>query len=401
MGQRLTDRIVGKLPTPASGNVITYDAADDKGRDWTPGFGVRITSTGHRSFVLNYRNQSGRARRLTIGGFPHWSVVAARAEAKKCKMLVDQGRDPQGEKETKRDAPTVNDLADRFEAEHLPKKRALTQRDYRALLANEIRPALGNMQVAEVQFSDIDRLHRRISARAPYVANRTVALCSRMFNLAIRWQWRADNPCRGIERNQENKRRRYLSGEELARLVFAMAEHPDRQAMDIFRLLLLTGARRNEVQASRWDQFDLAAGLWTKPGATTKQKTEHRVPLSAPAKALIAGLEREGDYLFPGRTGPHRVEIKSAWAGLCRMAGISGLRIHDLRHSFASNLASAGVGLHTIGALIGHTQAQTTHRYAHLFDDPLREAAERAGAIVANAGKAAANVVPMRGNVGS
>jgi integrase len=399
MGQRLTDRIVAKLPAPASGNIITYDTADDRGRDWTPGFGVRVTRAGNRSFVLNYRNRSGRARRLTIGAPPAWSVVAARAEAAAYKREIDQGRDPQGEKETKRDAPTVNDLADRFEAEHLPKKRALTQRDYRALLANEIRPALGSMQVAEVQFSDIDRLHRRVSARAPYVANRTVALCSRLFNLAIRWTWRADNPCRGIERNQENKRRRYLSGDELGRLVAAMADHPDRQAMDIFRLLLLTGARRNEVQAACWDQFDLAAGLWTKPGATTKQKTEHRVPLSAPAKALIAGLEREGDYLFPGRTGPHRVEIKSAWASLCRAAGISGLRIHDLRHSFASNLASAGVGLHVIGGLIGHSQPSTTHRYAHLFDDPLREAAERAGAIVANAGKTAANVVPMRGNV--
>jgi integrase len=180
-----------------------------------------------------------------------------------------------------------------------------------------------------------------------------IALTSKLCSLAMQWKWRADNPCRGIERNVESKRKRYLSAAELERLSKALAGHDDPDSADIFRLLLLTGARRGEVQAARWSDFDLETGIWTKPGATTKQRTEHIVPLNAPARQLIAGRERtDSEYLFPGRHGGHRVELKSNWRRVCKAAGIGGLRIHDLRHSFASQLASAGVGLHVIGGLL-------------------------------------------------
>ena len=207
-----------------------------------------------------------------------------------------------------------------------------------------------------------------MSATATYQANRTVALLSRMFNLSVRWGWRADNPAKGIERNQETKRHRYLSADELARLTRALAEHHDRQAANMFRLLLLTGARRGEVLACRWNDLDLTEGVWTKPGATKKQRTIHRVPLSAPARQLLADLyaERDGsEYVFPGRVGGHRVEVKAAWAAVCKAGKDQDLRIHDLRHSFASQLVSAGFSLPIIGALLGHTQPATTHRYAH------------------------------------
>jgi integrase len=219
-----------------------------------------------------------------------------------------------------------------------------------------------------------------------------------MFGLAIKWKWRTDNPAKGIERNPENKRHRYLTSAEVEGLMVALAGHPDQQAANIIRLLLLTGARRSEVQSARWDQFDLTSGVWTKPGATTKQKTQHRVPLSAPARQLLADLwaETEGsaEYVFPGRGGGHRVEFKRDWAAICTGAGITGARIHDLRHSFASILASAGLSLPIIGALLGHTQPQTTARYAHLLDDPLRAATERVGAIVT--GRPIAEVVPLK-----
>ena len=199
--------------------------------------------------------------------------------------------------QAKRAAPTVADLCARFEAEHLPKTRPTTQRDYKAIINNDVLPAMKHMKVADVSFSDIDDLHRKITRRgAAYRANRTVAVLAKMFALAVRWGWRLDNPARGIERNQETKRYRYLSGDELRRLTIALRDCKDQQAANIIRLLLLTGARRGEVQAARWDQFNLAGGVWTKPGATTKQKTEHRVPLSAPARQLLAELrEFAGD----------------------------------------------------------------------------------------------------------
>ncbi len=376
MRQRLTDTIVKALPAPTSGNRITYDAE-------LPGFGCRVTAAGSRAFVLNYRTTGGRERRITIGQHPAWSLKVARDEAKRLRREIDGGRDPLGEEEAERGAPTVADLCRRYREEHLPKKRERSARDDAALIEREILPRLRRLKVADVTFSDIDRLHREITKRAPIRANRAVALCSKMFSLAIRWGCRADNPAKGIERNPENKRDRYLTGEEMARLTAALAEHHDQQSANIIRMLLLTGARRGEVLAMRWADLDLEAGVWVKPSAHTKQKKAHRVPLSAPARQLLVGIPRTSEYVFPARIGGHRTEIKGSWQAICKAARLDGVRVHDLRHSYASILASAGLSLPVIGALLGHTQAQTTARYAHLFDDPLRAATERVGAIVA------------------
>jgi integrase len=170
-----------------------------------------------------------------------------------------------------------------------------------------------------------------------------------------------------------------------------LAKHPDQDIANVFRLLLLTGARRGEVLAAKWADIDVGTGTWTKPGSTTKQKTDHVVPLSAPARQLLSEIrERQtatkkilGEYVFPGAgsTG-HVVEIKKSWRSLCKAAGITGLRIHDVRHSFASQLASGGASLPLIGALLGHSQPATTHRYAHLFQDPQRAAVEKVAAII-------------------
>jgi integrase len=390
MSQRLTYNIVKGLPVPATGNKITFDTE-------VTGLGARVTAAGGRSFIFNYRRKSdGVERRYTIGAFPDWSVAAAREEARALRRRVDTGGDPLGEHRAEREAPTVTDLCDRFVSEHVSRKRHSTAMEYRALIENDIKPALGQRKVAAIEFADIDRLHRKITKRAPYRANRAVAVLSKMFSFAIHLRWCTDNPCKGIERNDEAQRHRYLSADELARLTAALAEDTDQQAANIFRLLLLTGARRGEVLAARWDQFDLNAGVWTKLGATTKQKSLHRVPLSAPARQLIAGLDRQTEYLFPG-DGPrgHRVNVKGAWTRICKAAGITGLRIHDLRHSYASQLVSAGFSLPVIGALLGHSQVQTTARYSHLFDDVQRKATETVGAIIT--GKPSADVVPLKG----
>jgi integrase len=393
--QRLTDFVVRRLPAPAKGNRVTYDAA-------VKGFGARITAAGARAFVLRYRRRSdGKDSLYTIGSFPDWSVSAARDEAKRLKRLVDGGGDPVGEQREQRGAPTFNELADRFEREHLPKKRASTQRDYVSILKCHLRPALGRRKVASIEFADGNALHLAVTRDSgPRRANTVIAVLSKMLSLAVRWKLRSDNPCRGLERNDEVKRKRYLAGDELARLSKALAEHDDRDAADIFRLLLLTGARRGEVQAARWRDINLETGVWCKPGAATKQRTDHVVPLSKPALALIATRRRKAaetdEYLFPGRHGGHRIELKNNWRRVCAAAKITGLRIHDLRHSYASSLASAGIGLPVIGALLGHATAQTTHRYAHLFDDPLRAATERAGAIIGRQGLAQEAVLTKR-----
>jgi integrase len=395
MAERLTDRMVKSLPAPTGKNqALTYDSE-------VVGFGCRVTAAGTRSFVIDYRTKSGRARRYTIGRAGAWSVGAARAEAKELKKAIDRGDDPQAEVRADREAPAVADMAARFKEDHLPKKRASTQESYGILIDNLILPKLRHLKVAEVTFADVDSLHRRITKdnETPYQANRAVAVLSRMFNLAIRWGWRTDNPAKGIERNQEVKRDRYLSADELKRLTEALAECKDQQGANIIRLLLLTGARRGEATGMRWAHLDLENGVWTKPGATTKQATLHRVPLSAPARQLLDGLRRkaeeDAEFVFPSRAGGHRVDIKKTWFALCKASGIIGAKVHDLRHSYASVLVSAGWSLPIIGRLLGHTQPATTARYSHLQDDPLRIATERAGAIISGKDKGGA-VVPMK-----
>jgi len=383
---KLADKIIRDLRPPASGNRRTYDTE-------ITGFGVRVTAAGARSFILNYY-VAGRERRLTIGAYPAWSVAAARDEAKRLRREVDSGKDPLGEREAVRAAPTVNELCDRYLAEHAVKKRSAA--GDRAMIEKSIRPRLGNRKVAAITFADVDALHREVTGRgSPYAANRLAALLSKMFALSIRWGMRADNPAKGVERNPEERRQRYLSGDELRRLTEALVGHASQAAANAVRLLLLTGARRSEVLGATWEHFDLEAGVWTKPSSHTKQKSQHRVPLSAPARQLLTEIKEAAEksasakgrapspYVFPARVGNGpMVEIKTSWTALCKAADLQGVRLHDLRHTYASVLASAGLSLPVIGALLGHTQPGTTARYAHLFDDPLRAATERVGAIV-------------------
>lgn len=406
MVDRLTDAQVKALPVPATGNRITYDGE-------VKGFGVRITSAGARAFILNYR-VARRERRITIGSFPDWKTSAAREEAKALKRRVDRGEDPMQNRQEARDAPTMIDLADRFEVEHIVKRRPTTARDYKAMLKRYIRPTFGHDKVDAVRTRDIEALHRTIAKTAPYMANRVVALLSKMFTFAIKEEMRPDNPVRGIERAPEVKRKKYLSPAEIGRLSAALAAHPERSSANAVRLLLLTGARRGEMLSATWDQFDLNKGIWVKPGATTKQKTEHQIPLSAPAIQLLSEMKAEADiengrrakakyppipFLFPGVEGKPLKDIKRFWASVCDKAEINGFRVHDLRHTHASILVNMGLSLPIIGALLGHTQAATTHRYAHLMDDPLRAATERLGAIVTGAGNVGGEVVPLR-NIG-
>lgn len=375
--QHLTDALVKRLSPPPRGNRVTWD-------DAVAGYGCRVTAAGARSYVFNYRiRATQQERRVTIGPTSSWSASAARDEAKRLRRIVDGGGDPRGDDMEQREAATVADLIKRFEKEYLPRKRPSTARSYKGMLKKHIGPHFGKFtKVASVKFDDIDRLHRKVTATgSTYVANRSVALCSKMFSQAIKWELRTDNPCKGVERNAETKRKRYLNADELKRLTAALAETPDKQFVDAVLLLLLTGARKGEVLSMRREQLDLKAGVWTKPGATTKQKTDHVVPLGVEAIAVLKSIKVKSGFMFPDGDG-HLRDIKHPWEQLCKRAEIENLRIHDLRHSFASHLASAGMSLPLIGALLGHTTPSTTARYSHLFDDVQRAAVEKIGDII-------------------
>jgi integrase len=399
-----TDKMLAALPAPTTGNRIVYD-------DQVKGFGLRITSAGARAFILNYR-VARRERRITIGSYPDWKLRAAREQAKAYKRRIDLGEDPMATREGDRTASTIGELCDLFEADYLPNRRVSTQEDYRALIRLYIRPRFGKLKVAALRHADIAAWHREIARRAPYRANRMVAVLSVMMTLAVREGLRPDNPTQGVERAHEEKRERFLSPAEIAKLAEALAAHPEKISANAIRMLMLTGARRGEVLSATWDHFDLGAGVWTKPSAHTKQKKPHRIPLSAPTLALLADMRREAipgcPLVFPsiktskwahnGKMAYQALtEIKRTWASVCRAAGISDARLHDLRHSFASALASSGLSLHIVGALLGHTQPRTSARYAHLYDDTLRAATERVGAMVTGVRTEDSQVVPLIG----
>ena len=381
MSEKVSEKVVKNLDPPKHGNRITYDAQ-------IPGFGVRITTAGAVSFVLNYWIH-GRERRISIGRWPSWTVVAARNRALDLRREISEGHDPLEERQQERTQPTVSDLCSQYlEGYAATHKRPHSIRDDKQMIDSTILPKFGQLRVEAVSRKGIEKLHASLKG-TPYLANRVLALLSKMFGLAIEWEWVSKNPTQGIPRFHEDRRERWLQPEELQRFVEALDSYPNQRTADAFRLLLLTGSRKNEVLTAEWLMFDLPQGLWTKPSAHTKQKQIEHVPLSAVALELLARMKEQSSgesFLFPGKTG-HLTTLRGPWAEICKTAGLSGVRVHDLRHSYASYLVSHGVSLHVVGKLLGHTQPQTTQRYAHVAHESLRDASNILGSIYQSAGK--------------
>jgi integrase len=342
------------------------------------GFGVRCQRRD-RVYILKYRAK-GQQRWFTIGrhGSP-WTVDLARKEARRILGLVASGHDPALLKQTDRNAQTVAELADLFLAEHvIPKAKERTGYEYRRQIERVIKPELGRWNVDEITGQDIRKLHLKFRA-TPYQANRLLALLSKMFSWSGR---RGDkNPCVGLQRFGEEKRRRYLSTAELGQLGEAL-KRAERDhitspyVIAALRLLIFTGARLNEVLTLRWDHLDLERGYAHLPDSKTGQKT---IYLNPPALSILSALPRaEGNpFVIVGeRSGRHLVNAQKPWRKIRALANLPDLRLHDLRHSFASVGAGVGLGLPVIGGLLGHSQSATTQRYAHLAADPLRAASD-------------------------
>lgn len=348
-----------------------------------PGFGVRIKPSGSKSYVVQYRTRgAGVTRRKTLGPYgPLLSLHEARDEARKLLAEVIKGYDPVSDIKARRDEATFQHLADEYMYVHaIPRKREKSAAMDRSMLDRFVLPVLGRKKISAVSSVEIQRLHNGLKA-TPYQANRVLALVSKMFSLAVNWGWRADNPAKGIGKFHEEARHRWLSEAELTRLKQALDVHPNQTAANAIRLQLLTGARIGEVLTARWKDFDLLRGVWIKPSHHTKQKRTEHLPLSKAAVALLEAVKRGADeghpFLFPGRKpGEPIKDLKKFWVRTMSSAGLEDYRIHDNRHTHASQLVSSGLSLEIVGRLLGHTNTTTTQRYAHLADDPLRAAAD-------------------------
>jgi integrase len=358
---------------------------------YVPGFGVRVMASGLRVFVLSYV-VDGRDGRLKLGRFgpsPDLSVDAARDKARVEYLKIRGGADRAKEERQKKAASTVGELCDSFLKDRADKRPA-TVRMYTQIITREIKPALGRHKAALVERSHVKELHRKISARAPYQANRVLATMKAIFNLAMENDIVEKNPCRGIEFKPEAKRKRYLEPEQLKPLHDALDGYKDQRVADLFRLLLFTGARVGEWvrtpdrdTPARWTDIDIKRGVWTKP-LSTKEKREGHITLNENALVLLRKYhsERASDdaFVFPGLTYD---AIKDDWARVLKEAGIKNIKRHDLRHTFGSYTLKATKNIMVVKELLGHANVNTTQRYMHVLDEDLRAGAAAAGEALA------------------
>jgi integrase len=410
------------------------DALKSNGSEFTvwdeavTGFGVRVRATGGKSYVVVYRAGAGRGapvRRYTIAAVGKVAPERARARAKVILGLVAHGHDPADQKTTERGVPTVADLANRYMNEHVKAKRKTgTAEFYRDILDRIVKPVLGTAKADKLARLQVGRLHSSL-ADTPFQANRVLAVIGSMYAFAVRSGIVAEgtNPARRIEKFKETRRERFLTGEELERLGRAIreaetagipwtvdetspnAKHAPKakrfsqiapSAAAALRLLLFTGCRLREILHLRWAEVDFERGCLFLPDSKTGRKT---VILNAPALAVLNALERVGPYVVPGDVPEQpRHDLKRPWDAVARRAGLIGVRLHDLRHTYASFGAGGGLGLPIIGRLLGHAQATTTERYAHLDNDPLRRASEAIAASISAAleGNQTASVRTLR-----
>ena len=342
------------------------------------GFGLRVRRSGRKSYVAQTRI-AGKLCWFTIGPHGPLNPDQARARALEILACAKKGIDPRDANARREAEPSMADLGRRFLEEYVPVHcKPSTREEYRRSVRLFVDPVIGELRVPEVQRKDIAALHHGLRDK-PYQANRTLGVLSKMFSLAEVWGWRPDgsNPCRHVKRYKEHKRERFLSPEETERLgqVLREAEEEMPSAVAAFRLLLLTGCRMSEIRDLRWDYVkDDCIEL---PDAKTGGRV---VPLGPEARAVLSAISRDEDnpWVIAGRLpGSHLTDLQRPWRRIRKQAGLEDVRIHDLRHSFASRALALGESLTIIGKLLGHTQVQTTARYAHLARDSIQTAAAR------------------------
>jgi integrase len=438
-------KITKRLVEAAEVREKDYIICDDELR----GVAVRVLPSGRRCYIVQYRIGS-RYRRLSLGQHGVLTTEKARTQAFKLLAAVKDGKDPAGERQERRLALTVAELANRFDKEHIAVRLKLSSaREYRRNLRRFILPAIGRLKVADVTKADMARLHHELR-HIPYQANRNLEVISKMFNLAELWGLRPDgsNPRRHIRKYPEEKRERYLTPAELAALGEALSRAEqegveDPYAIAAVRLLIFTGCRLNEIMTLKWDYVHFEARSLRLPDSKTGARVVH---LGAPALEVLARLQRQSGnpWVICGKKrGSRRSDLQPPWQRFRQRAtvrlwarsqgsaaadlvhrieyeigregtyeeclaaakkqdldlpsGLVDVRIHDLRHSFASGAVALGESLPMIGKLLGHTQVQTTARYAHLAADPVKAAAERVSSnIAALISGETGEVVPLR-----
>lgn len=407
---KITATSVSEIMESAKPNRITFYFDDD-----LAGFGFYRTPGNVGTFFAEFRPVAGGSKkRLKLGRVGTLKASEAREAARKAIANAALGKDLSKNRADERASVTVKTLVSTYIEEFVATKKKASSADfYRIMLRKHIEPQIGTVKAVALTRVDAQRAHSAMSKKAKVSANRSMKLLSAAFNWGAKNGYVPEgmNPAAGVDLNKERGRERFLTEAELQRLGDAMreaetvgfevnagdAKHaPKGQRVKIhpsvtgaIRLLMLTGCRLREILHLRWSEVDLERGLAFLPDSKTGRKM---IVLSAAAVAVLRDMPRVGIYVVASDSAgmekeKPRADLKRPWAAICRRAGLDGLRIHDLRHSFASVGAWSGLGLPVIGKLLGHADAKTTARYAHIADDAARRGADAiAGQIAAAIG---------------
>ena len=363
----LTEELARKLPLPETGQKLIFDNA-------MSGFGLRLSKTARAWFVDV--NQHRQTKRITIARVGERKLAEVRKEASRLRGSVELTP-----RAGRRGRPaTVAELWERLVVEDEHRLRPRTKKLYAGYWNVHIGPALGTMTPAKVTPSDISTMLAKIPGNAH--ANRIHELTQRLFAFAVAHQWRNDNPAKGWRRRHETEKQTFLDDATLGKLFEAL---PVNEVGDALKFAAFTGARIGEVLTLTWSDLKDGGRTWIKPGTTTKQKRDHTVPLPLAAQELVARQARRGPSVFSRADGSAVKNCRQTWLWALRRARLSGIRIHDLRHTMASAMVNSGASLAMVGAALGHSSPSTTKRYAHIAQEALREAMEKA-----------TNIVPLR-----
>ncbi|MFN8829014.1 MAG: tyrosine-type recombinase/integrase, partial [Labrys sp. (in: a-proteobacteria)] len=371
------------------------DAAEIRNTDYflwddeLPGFGLRVMPSGRKGYTVQFR-AGRRSRRMSLGPSTVLTCEQARNRAMALIAAAKGGDDPAAKRDAERQAVTVKELAKRFDEEHIALRvKATTGKGYRRLLDKTILPTIGNLRITDVTRADIAKLHHD-QRRIPYEANRCLEVVSKMFTLAELWGLRPDgtNPRKHIKKYPEEKRERFLSQAEMRRVGEVLRDMEGEgielpSAIAAVRLLMLTGCRLGEIMNLKWEHVDLAGRALRLTDSKTGAKVVHLGQATIDVLAKIAKAPRNPWVIVGTLPGARLSDLQPFWQRVRARAGLKDARIHDLRHTFASTAVAAGQGLPMIGKLLGHTQVQTTARYAHLAADPVRTAAEEVSGQIA------------------
>jgi integrase len=422
-GKRLTKQIVDDL-APRNTDYVVWCGK-------LPGFGCRVRPSGHKSFVVMYRSGGRNAtpRKVTIGVYGKLTVEQAREEAAKILAKAELGEDVALQRARVRAEMTVSELCDEYMREGVDHKKPSTLASDVSRIECHIRPLLGRKRIGAVTRADISQFLRDVATGAARrnvktrkhgcsivrggrgAASRTVRLLGGIYSYAVRCEYLKENPCRGVQLYKDKKGERFLLTDEFRRLgeALRLAEteglpwnlndgkkekhrpvKPEnlrevfpRHVTDAIRLLMVTGCRLREILHLRWEDVDFERGVLNLPDSKTGRK---KVLIAGAAIAILDQLERCGEYVIAGKEPDKpRADLNRPWKRITQHAKLDGLRLHDLRHSYASVGAASGMGLVALGKLLGHSSPSTTQRYAHLADDPLRRASEHIANVIAAA----------------